>query len=242
VKSPSSKCPVGCSLYLADSIRLSDLKASYPEFQEIYRNHFQSARFDTLLRRDEDFGARKLRLVSVQHLLGKHQRLRRKKRAKLVQSLLRGDFYTAQRILEEPKRSSVVFTLVASAVGACPPPPRNDETLKGEMKSLSARLSDAQFLLEMKDVNDEVLRPMIQEIEALSHSLLSPLIDTTVDAVAHAVMTLQQSVLSKNVQHDIESDEMKRRNEELAGLVRELNAQSAWRKDRHVLSHFIEYE
>ncbi|KAF8490269.1 hypothetical protein F5888DRAFT_1910021, partial [Russula emetica] len=212
-------------------MRLSDLKASYPEFQEIYRNHFQGARFDTVFRRDGDFGARKLRLVSVQHLLGKHQRLRRKKRAKLVQSLLRGDFNSAQRILGEPKRPSIVFTLVATAVGACPPSPSNDETLKGEMKSLSARLSDSQFLLEMKDVNDEVLQPMIQEIQALSHSLLSPLIDTTVGAMARAVMELQQDVFRRNIQHDIERDEMKRRDEEFAGFVRKLNAQSAWRKD-----------
>ena len=240
-KSLSSKRPVGCLLYLADSMRLSDLKASYPEFQEIYRNHFQGARFDTVLRRDGDFGARKLRLVSVQYLLGKHQRLRRKKRTKLVQSLLRGDFDKAQRILEEPKRSSVVFALVASAVGACPPPPSNDETLKGEMKRLSTRLSDAQFLLEMRDVNDEVLRPMIQEIEALSHSLLSPLIDTTVGAMAQAVMELKQGAFRRNIQYDIESDEMKLRNEELAGFIRELNAQSASRKDRYVLSDFIEY-
>ncbi|KAF8490084.1 hypothetical protein F5888DRAFT_1808365 [Russula emetica] len=212
-------------------MRLSDLKASYPEFQEIYRNHFQGARFDTVFRRDGDFGARKLRLVSVQHLLGKHQRLRRKKHAKLVQSLLRGDFNSAQRILGEPKRPSIVFTLVATAVGACPPSPSNDETLKGEMKSLSARLSDSQFLLEMKDVNDEVLQPMIQEIQALSHSLLSPLIDTTVGAMARAVMELQQDVFRRNIQHDIERDEMKRRDEEFAGFVRKLNAQSAWRKD-----------
>ena len=240
-KSPSSKHPVGCSLYLADSMQLSDLKASYPEVQEIYRNHLQGARFDTVLRRDGDFGARKLRLVSVQHLLGKHQRLRRKKRTKLVQSLLRGDFDKAQRILEESKRSSVVFALVASAVGACPPPPSNDGTLKGEMKNLSVRLSDAQFLLDMRDVNDEVLRPMIQETEALSHSLLSPLIDTTVDAMAQAVMALQQDAFRRNIQHDIESDEMKRRNGELAGFIRELNAQSAPRKDRYVLSDFIKY-
>ena len=240
-KSPSSKHPVGCSLYLADSMQLSDLKASYPEVQEIYRNHLQGARFDTVLRRDGDFGARKLRLVSVQHLLGIHQRLRRKKRTKLVQSLLRGDFDKAQRILEESKRSSVVFALVASAVGACPPPPSNDGTLKGEMKNLSVRLSDAQFLLDMRDVNDEVLRPMIQETEALSHSLLSPLIDTTVDAMAQAVMALQQDAFRRNIQHDIESDEMKQRNGELAGFIRELNAQSAPRKDRYVLSDFIKY-
>ena len=240
LESLSANFPVGRSLYLADAMRLSDLKASYPEFQEIYRNHFQGARFDTVLGRDGDFGARKLRLVSVQHLLGKHQRLRRKKRTKLVQSLLRGDFNSAQRILEGPNRSSVVFTLVASAVGACSPSPSIDETLKGEMKSLSARLSDSQFLLGIKDVNDEVLQPMIQEIEALSYSLLSPLIDTTVDSMAHAAMTLRQGVFKRNIQHDIESDEMKRRSEELIVFVRELNAQSAWRKDRYVLSDFIE--
>ncbi len=210
-------------------MQLSDLKASHPEFQEIYRSHFLGAKFDTVLRHDGDFEARKLRLVSVQHLLGEHQRLRRKKRAKLVQSLLRGDFDNAQRIVQEPKRSSVVFTLVASAVG------------EGEMKSLSARLSDSQFLLEMKDMNDEVLRPMIQETEALSHSLLLSLIDTIVGTMAHAVMAMQKDVFRNTIQHEIEGDEVKLRNEELAGFIRELNTQMALRKDRHVLSNSIEY-
>ncbi len=222
-------------------MQLSDLKASHPEFQEIYRSHFLGAKFDTVLRHDGDFEARKLRLVSVQHLLGEHQRLRRKKRAKLVQSLLRGDFDNAQRIVQEPKRSSVVFTLVASAVGAYPPSPSFDESLKGEMKSLSARLSDSQFLLEMKDMNDEVLRPMIQETEALSHSLLLSLIDTIVGTMAHAVMAMQKDVFRNTIQHEIEGDEVKLRNEELAGFIRELNTQMALRKDRHVLSNSIEY-
>ncbi len=217
-------------------MRLSELKASYPEFQEIYQNHFQSARFDTVLRRDGSFGDRKLRVVSVQHVLGKHQRLRRKKRAKLVQSLLGSDFVSAQRILQESRRPSVVFvkTLVATAVGARPPSTSDNESLKREMKSLSARISDSQFLLEMQGVNDEALHSIIQEIEALSHSLLSSLIDTAVVAMSHAVMAMQQDAFRRNIEREIESDEMKRRNEELVGFIRELNAQSAWRKDRYV--------
>jgi hypothetical protein len=224
------------SLYFSDLIRLSELKASYPEFQEIYQNHFQSARFDTVLRRDGNFRDRKLRIVSVQHLLGKHQRLRRKKRAKLVQSLLGGDFISAQRILQESRRPSVDFvkTLVATAVRACPPPTSDNESLKREMKSLAVRISDSQFLLDMQGVNDEVLHSIIQEIETLSHSLLSSLIDTTVAAMSHAVMAMQQDAFRRSIEHEIESDEMKRRNEELVGFIRELNAQSAWRKDRYV--------
>lgn len=227
-------------MYLADWVRIEDLRASYPEFQEIYRNQFQSARFDALLSRDRDFATRKLRLVSVQHLLGKHQRLGRKKRARLVQSLLRDDFNSAQRILDEPKRSSVILAAVASAVRprSPSPSPSNEETLKGEMKNLSLHLSNSQFLLEMKDVNDEDLRPMIQEIETHTHSLLSRLIDTTVGDMAYAAMALQQDVLRRNILLDIESDEMKRRNEERAGFIQELNAQSASRKDRYVLSHY----
>lgn len=172
----------------------------------------------------------------MQHLLGKHQRLRRKKRAKLVQSLLGSDFVSAQRILQESRRPSVVFvkTLVATAVGARPPSTSDNESLKREMKSLSARISDSQFLLEMQGVNDEALHSIIQEIEALSHSLLSSLIDTAVVAMSHAVMAMQQDAFRRNIEREIESDEMKRRNEELVGFIRELNAQSAWRKDRYV--------
>ena len=219
---------------------LSDLKASYPDFPKIYRSHLQAAKFDaiSLARRDTDFGARKLRLVSVQYLLEEHPRLRPERRTQLVQSLLRGDFDSAQSILQaqESKRLSSVLTLVTSPLSVFLSSPSNGGSLKREMKSLAARVSDSQFLLKMKDVDDEVLRPMIQEIEILSHSILSSIIDTTAGTMARVVVAMQHEIFKRSLQYEIESREWKQRSETLLALIRKLNTLSAGRGDWYVIS------
>ncbi|KAH9976971.1 hypothetical protein BJV77DRAFT_566984 [Russula vinacea] len=99
------------------------------------------------------------------------------------------------------------------------------------MKSLASRLSDSQFLLEMKGVHDEVLRPTICDIEVLSRSLLSSLIDRTADAMARAAAEMQQEIFRRTIQYEIESEEIEQRNEALKEFIRKLNAQLALRKD-----------
>jgi hypothetical protein len=191
------------------------------------------------LRRDTDFGAQKLRLVSVQHLLEKHSRLRPERRTQLVQSLLRGDFDNAQSILQvqTSKRLSSVITLVTSPLSVFLPSPSDGGSLKREMKSHAARISDSQFLLEMKNVDDEVLRPMIQEIEILSHSLLSSIIDTTAGTMAREVVAMRHEVFRKNSQHEIENGERKLQSEALVAFIRKLNTiLSVGRKDWYVVS------
>jgi hypothetical protein len=222
---------LGASPFSLESMSLSDLKASYPDIQEIYRRYFQSAKFDTVLRRDRSFEAQKLGLISVRHLLEKHRRLRSEKRDQLVQFLLNGDFDGAQCILQETKRFSNVFTLVTTSINALLPSHSDDGSLKREMKGLASRISDSQFLLEMKGIHDEVLRSTVCDIEVLSRSLLSSLIDTTVDAMARAAAAMQQEIFRRTIQHEIESEEIKQRNEAREEFIRKLNARSAPRKD-----------
>jgi len=196
------------------------------------------AKFNTILRRDTGFEARKLRLFSVQHLLEKHPRLRPERRTQLVQLILRGDFDNAQVILQaqESKGLSSVLTLVTSSLSVFLPSPSDNGSLKKEMKSLAAHISDSQFLLGMKYVDDEVLRPMIQEIETLSHSLLSSIIDATARTMAHVVVAMQLEVFRKNLQHEIESGERKLQSEALEEFIRKLNTLSAGRRDWYVVS------
>lgn len=218
---------------------LSDLKASFPDFQEIYRSHFQRAKFDNILRRHTDLETRKLRLFSVKHLLEKHPRLRPERRTQLVQSLLTGDFDSAQSILREPKWHSPISSLLTSTLNAFLPPPSDggtSESLKKEMKSLVAQISDSEFLLKMKDVNDEVLQPMIQELEILFLSLLSSIIDTTAGTMAHAVVAKQLEILQRKLQDQIESEERRLQAEELVVFIRKLNTLSAGRRDWYVVS------
>jgi hypothetical protein len=198
-----------------------------PDFQEVYRSLFQDAKFDTVLRRDNDFEARKLGLVSVRHLEEKGLHLHPEKRDQLVQSLLGGDFNNAQCILQETKKFASVRAFFSAVLSS----PSDGRLLKKEMKSLAADLSDSQFLLQMKGVQDEALHPMIRDIEVLSYSLLSSSIDATVGAMTGAVVAMQKEVSKTTIRHEIESEEMKLRNEALEDLIRKINARSVGRKD-----------
>lgn len=225
---------------------LSNLKASCPDFQEVYRNHLQSAKFDTVLRRNRDFEAQKLVLVSARHLLEKHRRLSPEKRAQLVQSLLNGDFDGAHGILQETKRlsTSTVLTIVASPFNGFFSSPRDSPggALKKEMKTFAARLSDSQFLLDMKGVHEEALQPLIHGIEDLAHSLLSSSVDITVDAMALEVVEIQQEAFRRTIQYEVESEEMKLQNKALREFIQGLNECSAARKELWVHFDLIKYE
>ena len=168
--------------------------------------------------------------MSVRHLLGEHQDLHSGRRTDFIQSLLEGDFNGAQRLLPAEERSPTVFGFVATAVGSLLTYP-SDEPLRSEMKVLSARLSDSQFLLELKDVDDKDLVPAIQEIEALAHSILSSLIDKTLGNMAHEMAAMQQEHCRRAINAQLKSEATKRRNELLVELIRALNAQSAKRRD-----------
>lgn len=224
------------------SVSLSDLEASCPNFQEVYRNRFRSARFDTVLRRNRDFEAQKLGLVSVRHLhvLEKHRRLVPEKRVQLVQSLLSGDFDSAQGILQETKKFAAMFALVATPFNSFFTSPSDGPggPLKREMKNLAADLSDSQFLFDMKSVRDDALQPIIQDIELLSHSILSSSIDKTVGAMAREVAAMQQEALGMTIQHEFESEEMRLQNEALKEFIRKVNAFSAGPKELYVLLIF----
>jgi hypothetical protein len=221
---------------------LSDIGASCPNSQEVFRNHFRSARFDTVLRRNRDFQAQKLGLVSVQHLqvLEKHRRLVPEKRVQLVQSLLSGDFDSAQGILQETKKFAAMFAMVATPFSSLFPSPSDGPGghLKKEMKSIAADLSDSRFLFDLKSVRDEALQPIIQDIQLLSHSLLSSSIDTTVGAMAREAAAMQREALRMTIQHEFESEEMRLQNDALKELIRKVNAFSAGPKELYVLLIF----
>ncbi len=224
-----------------DSIYLSDLEAIYPEFANIYQKLLRDARLDSELRRNGDFQAWKLRLVSVRYLLGKHRHLRPERRADLIQSLLEDDFNHVLWLLQDDEISPV-FGLLVAAVGALLSrgvelepdallSPVIAESLKREMKVLAAQLSDSQFLLELKGVDDEDLLSVVQDIEALAHYLFSSLIDETVEAMARTVTTMQQKHCRRSIRDELNRKEMNLQNKVLVEFIRELNAQSTRGQD-----------
>jgi hypothetical protein len=212
-------------------MRFSDLEALYPDFPSIYQKHFRNARFDNALRRDSHFESRKLRLISARHLLDRHQDLHPETRAELTQTLLKGDFHGAQLMLpmtEDSRRSNNVVTW---AVGALFYPPSGAESLRGEMRILSSGVTDSQFLLEMKGVENEDLQPMIQEVEGFAHSQLASVIDTAVKSMTRAVSAMQQEHCRRSIQHEVESEERNLLNNALMEFIQQINTQSAGQRD-----------
>ncbi|KAI0246219.1 hypothetical protein BJV78DRAFT_1286673 [Lactifluus subvellereus] len=216
---------------VTSSMRFSDLEALYPDFPNIYQKNFRGARFENALRRDSHFESRKLRLISVRHILDKHQDLHPETQAELTQTLLRGDFHGAQLMLpmtEDTRRSNNVVTW---AVGALFYPPSGAESLRGEMRILSSGVGDSQFLHDMKNVENEDLRPMIQEIEGIAHNQLASLIDATVKSMTRAVSAMQQEHCRRTIQHEVESEERKLLNNALMEFIQQVNTQSTGRRD-----------
>jgi hypothetical protein len=220
----------GSPLWLG-MMRFSDLENLYPDFISIYQRHIRDTKFYNVLRRDSYFESRKLRLISVRYLLDKYQDLLTETRTELTKSLLKGDFQRAQQILpttEDTKQSNNVLNW---AVGVLFHPSGCAEPLKGEMKIFSSGVSDSQFLCDMKNVENQDLRPMIQELEDFAHTQLASLIDTTVKLMMRAVSAMQQEYCRRSIQPEIESEERTLLSSALSDFIQKINTQSAGKWD-----------
>ena len=99
------------------------------------------------------------------------------------------------------------------------------------MKTLAAGLPDPQFLLVMKGVEDDDLRPAIEELEVLAHEQLASSIDYTAKTMARAFLKMQQDLCKRNIQHEAESKERKSRSNALVKFIQDVNSQSVGRRD-----------
>jgi hypothetical protein len=213
------------------SMRLSDFELLYPGFRAVYQKHFDDARFDLALRRDPGFESLKLRLLAVKHL-EKNQRLDTTARVELIRTILiEGNFRSAQKALSgaDRKRSGTVWGVgsLFSSSGS------SEDSLEKEMKTLAARVPDAQFLLMIKSEGNEELRPVIDEVEGLVHSQLASSIDTVVKKMARALSAMQQERCEKAVQLEMESAERKSRSKVLMEFIQDINAQAVGRQDSY---------
>jgi len=215
----------------AGAMRVSDLESLYPGFRPIYQKYFDNARFDTTLRLDARFESQKLRLLSVRYLLDKNQDLGTEARADLIRTVLfEGDFRRAQQVFprtDEKKRSGPS----AWAGRALFSGSSSEGSLEREMKAVAARVPDAHFLLMMKSEADEAMRPVIEEVLDLAYAQLSVSIDAAVKTMARAVSAMQQEHCERAIQHEMETEERKSRNNVLIRFVQDINAQALGRQD-----------
>lgn len=218
------------------SMRLSDLDSLYPGFRTVYQKHLYDARFDLVLRRDPGFESRKLRLLTVKYLLEKNQGLDTRVRAELIHDVLvEGDFRLVQQKLSSTyeKKRAGPSVWGASARSLFSASDSSEDPLEKEMRTLAARVPDAQFLLMMKSEGDKELRPVIDEVDALAHTQLATSINVVVKTMALAVSAMQQEHCERAVQHEMDSEERKSQSNVLAKFIQDINAQAAGRHDSY---------
>lgn len=120
---------------------------------------------------------------------------------------------------------------VFSAVVTFLPSPSDAESLKNEMKRFAAQLPDSQFLSQLKSIDDVELLPIMQDVETIAHSLLSSLIDETVESMTHKMAVTQQEHYNRAIQDKFRIEELELRNKLLVEFIQGLNAQSAGHQD-----------
>jgi hypothetical protein len=232
----------GLLVFLA-CMRISDLESIYHNFQSTYQTQMQKAGFNNVLQRNSYFATWKLRLISIRSLLEKHRLPQPEMRSDLIQKILfEGNFWHAQQILTklEDKKSPNVGTRGTGA--RFHGPIGSEDTLKSEMKRLAASVSDSQFLLDIKNIGDEEMRTVIEQVENLVYEQLGYSIDKAVEAMTRVVLDMQKKRCRKSVQQKIESEEKKLLKGALTEFIRDINALSVGRRDSCVFSPFQDFK
>jgi hypothetical protein len=196
----------------------------------------QKAGFDNVLQRNSYFTAWKLRLISIRYLLGKNRSLHPEMRSDLIQKILfEGNFWHAQQILTKLEDKNVGTRGIGSRFHG---PIASEDTLKREMKRLAANVSDSQFLLDIKMIEDKdkEMRTVIEQVESLVYEQLGYSIDKAVEAMTRVVLDMQKKRCRKSMQQKIESEEKRLLKGALAEFIGDINALSVGRRDSCVFS------
>lgn len=217
-------------------MRISDLELLFPNFQSTYQTQMQKARFDIVLQRNSYFEKWKLRLICIRFLLEKHRPLPPDMRSDLIQKILiEGNFWHAQQILtklEDNKLPSVGMRGTGSRFHG---PFGSEDILKREMKKLAASVSDSQFLLDIKVLEDEEMRNTIDQVDHLVYEHLGYSIDSVVEVMTRIVLDMQKKQCRKSLKQEIESKEKELLKAALTKFIGDINALSAGQKDSCVI-------
>jgi hypothetical protein len=115
----------------------------------------------------------------------------------------------------------------------------DEESLRKEMRRIANGISDSDFLLELKGIEDEGLKVPIQEAVALVNTQLASLVDTTVNKLTHAVLRMQQDECKKSVKLEVEVEKRKVLGGALVNFIRDINKNSTGRQTSWVC-HFYQ--
>jgi hypothetical protein len=216
--------------FLPEPTRVDFLRQVYRDFNGIYERHVDDAKFDVV--KGPEFKSLKERLIAVRHLLEKHPEVGPGKRAELIQAVLSEDnLQRAQQIFPKPEKNNQSSSLWSTFTGLFSGSKATDEeSLRTDVKKITSSVSDSNFLLQLKGVDDKDLEAAIQVAVDLACSQLSSSIDTAVKKMTHAVMRMQEDECKRSVQRKVETEERKELSGRLADFIHTVNEVSARRR------------
>ena len=218
-------------IFLSERTRVDNLRQLYRGFDSLYRRHVEDAKFGEV--KGPEFAFLKERLSFLRHLLKERRDLSPRKRKELIQTLLsEDDIRNAKQVIPKPenhkpaRRSSLVSRFTAVSPW---PKGTDEESLRKEMK-IANSISDADFLLDLKGMDDEDLNAPGREAVDLAHTELSLSIDTTVKNMTHAVSQMQQDERKRGIQQQVEAAQEEVLHGVLVNFIRDINKNSAGRR------------
>ena len=218
---------------LPESTRVYDLRQAYHGFNDIYQHHFQNSNFSTI--KGLEFRSLKERLISVCHLLKNHPDLPPGKRTALIQTFLADDDLRRTRQAHTPKNDkdgklswpsfslSKITGLLSGSKGI------DESSLRKELNRITSDVSDAEFLLQLKDIKDKDLVAPIQRVVDLACTQLSSSIHAAVVKMTQAVLRMQLEECQGSIQRDIEADKRELLRGMLLKFIRDVNKISSER-------------
>lgn len=201
----------------------------YPDLDSIYQRHVKDTKFDVV--KGSEFKSLKKRLAFLCHLLKEHPGLAPDKRTELIHAFLsEDDLRHAQQVIPKSDKSKDTgkpsffskFTAVLSWSKGT-----DEESLRKEMKKVASDISDSNFLLELKGMEEEDLKAAIEEAEKLAHTQLASFIDLAVNKMTHPVLKMQQDECKKSVRHEVETEERKVLDNARVNFIQDVNKNSA---------------
>jgi hypothetical protein len=174
-----------------------------------------------------EFKSLKERLITVRHLLEKSPELAPGKRTELIQAVLAEGDQRAQQMFPKPdKNTQSGYTSLSSMVTGFFYGSKDEEAHRKESK-IKSGVSDSEFLLQLKSVDDKDLKAPIQAAVDLACGQLSSSIDTAVKKMIHAVQRMQRENCTSSVQREIETEENKVLGGVLLDFIQVVNKVSA---------------
>lgn len=219
--------------FLLERARVDSLRQVYRDFNGIYERHVDDAKFDVV--KGPEFKSLKKRLIAVRHLLEKHPEVDPGKRSELIQAVLFEDnLRRVQQISPESNennKSGIISSLWSTFTGLISGSKVTDEkSLRSEVKMITSSVSDSNFLLQLKGVDDKDLEAAIQVVVDLACSQLSSSIDTAVKKMTHAVLRMQDDECKRSMKREVETEERKELSGRLADFIHTVNEVSARRR------------